>query len=355
VLTCQVATHERYFRGKLSNLTKRATMAEVARETGVSLQTVSRAINNKGEIAEETKRRVLVVAERLNFRPSAIARSLATKRTKAVGLIVPDIANPFFSQIARGVEDIAYSSGYSVFVCNTDEDHRRELSALDSLLERQADGLILCSSRLPETDLARSVKAFGSAVLVNRALEENQKGIGTILVDDASGTQQAVGLLIIHGRRTVIAFLAGPEQSWSGRNRMQGFKEGLTQNGLRVDPALIKHCEPETDQAREATLQLLQLRPDIDAFVAYNDLVAVGVLQACKDLGRRVPEDVAIVGCDDIPLASLVTPPLTTLRIPTREMGVTAMRALIVTMRGEQQETSPIVLAPELILRGSAP
>jgi len=115
------------------------------------------------------------------------------------------------------------------------------------------------------------------------------------------------------------------------------------------------HCEPETDQAREATLQLLQLRPDIDAFVAYNDLVAVGVLQACKDLGRRVPEDVAIVGCDDIPLASLVTPPLTTLRIPTREMGVTAMRALIVTMRGEQQETSPIVLAPELILRGSAP
>jgi LacI family transcriptional regulator len=333
---------------------RRATIFDVAREAGVSPQTVSRAINDKGEITEETRLRVLDVAHRLEFRPSAIARSLATNRTTAIGLVVPDIANPFFSGIARGVEDIAYSSGYSVFVCNTDEDHHREISALDSLLERQVDGVILCSSRLPEMDLDKVVRAFRSAVLVNRTLGGNQKAICTVLVDDSRGAQVAVAHLIERGRRR-IAFLAGPERSWSGRKRLHGLEEALKNHGLPIDRGLIAHCEPETEDGRKAALHLLGLHPDVDSLLAFNDLVAVGALQACQELGREVPQSVAIVGCDDIPLASLVTPPLTTLRIPTREIGEAAMRSLIATIHEDQPEATQITLTPELVVRSSAP
>lgn len=328
-------------------------MADVAREAGVSLQTVSRAINNKNEISGETKKKVLEVAKGMGFRPSGIARSLAKQRTTTIGLVVPDIANPFFSEIARGVEDIAYSNAYNVFLFNTDEDIEREKSALDSLLEQQVDGLVLCSSRLDQIDLGERLNEFHYVVLVNREIKPQVSGVRTILVDDVRGARKAVAHLLSSGHNT-IAFVAGPKRSRSGRNRLRGYRDGLRMHGLDNDPGLVHHCEPDTVCGKEAARKLLESRPDITAILAYNDLVAVGVLQACKELQRRVPKDVAIIGSDDIPLASFVTPALSTLHIPKREIGAAAMVTLISLMNGNQPTQSTTVFQPELVLRSSA-
>jgi LacI family transcriptional regulator len=336
------------------NATRRTTMADVAHEAGVSPQTVSRAINNKGEINEETKKAILEIAERMSFRPSGIARSLATRRTTTIGLVVTDITNPFFSGIAHGVENLAYSHSYSIFLCNTDEDVAREQSALNSLLEKQVDGLILCSSRLEQADLVRRIKEFRYVILINRNLEKQIGGIATITIDDALGAEMAVNHLISRGHKKIV-LLAGPQRSWSGKKRLQGFQTGLSKHGLEPDPKMILYCEPDTQCGFQTTSQLLMNRSDVTAILAFNDLVAVGALQACHNLKRAVPDEIAIIGFDDIPLASLVTPSLSTMRIPKQEIGDTAMRTLITIMEEEPQTSPSIIFTPELIIRSSAP
>jgi LacI family transcriptional regulator len=329
-------------------------MADVAREAGVSLQTVSRAINNKGEINEETRKAILEISNRMGFRPSGVARSLATKRTTTIGLVVTDITNPFFSGIARGIEDVAYSHSYNIFLCNTGEDVAREETALDSLLEKQVDGLILCSSRLEQAILEKRIKEFRYVVLINRDLPRPISGVSTTTIDFALGAELAVSHFVSRGHKK-IALLAGPQKSWSGRNRVLGYQAGLRKHGLPYDPEIIFHCDPDTQCGYQTTSQLLKDQTEVTAIIAYNDLVAVGALQACNDLNRTIPGDIAIIGFDDIPLASYVTPPLSTIRYPKQEIGSAAMRTLIDAMETGEMPSSTIIYRPELILRSSAP
>jgi LacI family transcriptional regulator len=335
-------------------MSQRVTIADVAREAEVSQQTVSRAINDKGEISASTRQRVLEVIERLGYRPSGIARGLVTHRTLTIGLVVPDIANPFFAEIARGAEEAAHTAGYSLFLCNTIEDPRREADVLRTLEGQRVDGIVLCSSRLSDDRLTELAACYPAMVLVNRKLAQDQAAVSTVRVDDASGARLAVRHLHGSGRRAV-AFLAGPPSSQSGRERARGYAAALTEAGLLPDPALSVSCSPYFEGGREAARVLLVARPDVDAFLCYNDLVAVGALQACSALGRRVPEDVAIVGCDDIPLAGLVTPPLTTLRVDQRSIGTAAVELLLERINGRAPDRGEIVLQPELVIRASAP
>ena len=336
-------------------MTKRVTIADVAKEAGVSMMTVSRAINDKGEISETTKQRILEIAKQMGYRPSGLARGLVTQRTTTVGLVVPDIANPFFSQIARGVEDVAYANGYNLFLLNTIEDVDRECAALDSLWEKQVDGLILCSSRLQQESLVERLRQFRYVVLVNRILQSAVDGVCTINVDDTAGACQAMDYLLESGRET-IAFIAGPQQSLSGQQRLAGYQQSLRNHGRPVPAQLVAHCEPDTEGGYGAAMTLLAAHPQVTAVFAFNDLVAVGVLQACKELGRRVPQDIAIIGSDDIPLASLVTPSLTTLRVAKRHLGTTAMSTLLHLIK--QNSLPPAAdqtIHPQLILRDSTP
>ena len=334
-------------------MAKRVTIADVAREAGVSIQTVSRAINNKNEIGGETKARILEIARQLGYRPSNIARSLVRQRTTTIGLVVPDIANPFFSEIARGVDDIAFANSYNVFLCTTYENIEREQAVLDSLWEQQIDGLILCSSRLDEGELTKRVKEFNHVILINRELSETVTGLGIITVDDVFGAKKAVDYLISIGRDR-IAFVAGPRTSHSGRNRLAGYKEGIIKHGMEMDPGLIVHCEPSINGGYNSSLKFLAKRNDISAIYAYNDLVAIGVLQACNELGRKIPEDIAIIGSDDIPSASLVTPKLSTMRINMQQIGISAMEALINCIDGDS-DCAKHVFTPEFVLRDSTP
>ncbi|MGD8624172.1 MAG: LacI family DNA-binding transcriptional regulator [Anaerolineae bacterium] len=333
-------------------MTGRITMSDVAREAGVSLMTVSRVVNDKDDVSQATRQRVLQVIDRLGYRPSGIARGLATKRTGTLGLVVPDVANPFFSELARGAESIAYAAGYNVFLCNTEEDPARELRVLQSLEEKRIDGLVLCSSRLERDALRRAVSHFAAVVLVNRPLDE--PGVSKVFVDDVAGGLAVTRHLLAAGHRR-IGFLAGPAASFSGRRRLQGYRAALSEAGLTYRAEWLRHGAPSAEGGHRAARQLLADSSDLTALFCYNDLVAVGALQACAELDRRVPDDLAIVGFDDIPFAALVTPPLTTCRVPRHELGARAVRLLLDRFRGEADGDREVVLRPELVVRASAP
>ena len=337
--------------GDVRERTHRITIADVAREAGVSRQTVSRVLNGKGEIRASTRESVMRVIERLGYSPSGIARSLATNKTLTVGLVVPDITNPFFPEIARGVEDVARERGYEMFLCNSVEDPAREESVLRALEDKRVDGTIICSSRLPDERLFPRLRQQRAAVLVNRLASPELAG--TVRVEDTEGTLQAVNHLLDGGRR-VIGFLCGPPNSHSARERARGFKTALSGGGDGLDETLMRPCSPNPEGGYEAARDLLSERPDVDGLVCYNDLVAVGALRACAELGSGVPDDVAVVGCDDIMVASLLSPALTTLRVPKYEIGASAARMLIDRIGGRPGE-SEVVLHPELVVRESAP
>lgn len=334
------------------DMTKRVTMHDVAQAAGVSLMTVSRVVNDKDDVSQATRERVMEVVRELNFRPSSIARGLATQRTGTIGLVVPDISNPFFASLVRNAEEEAYAQGYSVFLGNTNEDPQREITVLQSLEDNQVDGLILCSSRLEDDSLFEILTRFPTAVLAFR--KRKSTSYGAITLDDVGGSEVAIQHLLNSGHRN-IGLISGPAISLSAVGRYQGYKKALDAAGITINQDWIRHCHPIVEVGQEAAGDLLRKNPEITALFCHNDLIAVGALQACADLGLRVPEDIAIIGYDDIRLAGLVTPGLTTLHIPRAEIGTRAMQMLINQITDESIEPEEINLQPQLVVRGSAP
>jgi len=331
-------------------VSNRVTIADVARLAGVSTMTVSRVINAKGDVRDTTRLRVQRAIEQLEYRPSQAARTLTTQRSHTLGLLVPDITNPFFPEIVRGAEDVAWERGYLVSLANTVEDADRERAALEHFEAHGVDGLIVCSARLPDATLDAALRRHQAVVLLNRRVADQR--VSSLEVDDALGTRLAVAHLAASGRRS-IALLAGPIRSSSSTKRRAGYREGIESAGLRVDAALIEDGEPSEDGGRFALRALLERRPDVDAVVCYNDVVAIGALSAAAELGRDVPGSLALVGCDDVRLASLVHPALTTLRIDTYALGRVAAELLFERMRGDAPRH--VVVTPELMVRASAP
>ncbi len=334
-------------------MSHRITIADVAARAGVSMMTVSRAINNKAGVSDATRERILQIAQEMGFQPSGIARGLATNRTATIGLVMPDIANPFFAEIARGVEDVAYGHHYNVFLLNSNEQIEREQKALDSLWAQRVDGLIWCSSRLQQSELLHYLDRFSHVVLINRILDEARLGVITMNVDDVAGAYQAVAHFVEQGRGS-IGFVAGPDYSISGQRRLQGFLAACADLGVETAVSNIQHSPPTREGGYQAAITLLTKNPGLQAILAYNDLVAVGVMQACLENGRVVPNDVAVMGFDDIPLASLVTPSLSTLHVDKHELGAGAMNALLRLMNADAHSYFPNqTIQPKLILRQS--
>ncbi len=330
---------------------KPVTIADVAKRAGVSTMTVSRAMNNKGEITESTRQKVLQAAADLAYRPSRIARSLVTRKTMQIGLVVPDITNPFFSQIALGAQNAAWEAGYNLLLLNTMENLERETAILNLLEESQVDGVILCSPRLPEAHLESQLAKQAATVLINRPIASEVAGL--IHIADEAGAAQAVKHLVFGGRKR-IALLSGPPHSFSGQNRQKGYLAALKQAGLPLVPALQRPCDPTPEGGLTAGAALLKEHPEVDALFCYNDLVAVGAAQACSALGKRIPQDIAVVGVDDIPVASLITPRLTTLKTPKYEIGLTAVELLLQRLQGQNGQSVGF-FEQQLVVRESAP
>ncbi len=327
----------------------RVTIVHVAEKAGVSTQTVSRVINNKREISEETRQHVLEVIHELGYRPNRVARSLVTSQTFSIGLVIPDIANPFFSEITRGAEDVAWENGYNVLLCNTVEKEEREKKTLHLLEDTRVDGVIVCSSRMDQEEFFPMLANFRSAVLVNRHAPKSVAGV--VRVDDFEGGRSAVQHLLQVGKRR-IGFLAGPEKSFSGCERIRGGLEALDLAGVPWTPAWRVYCPPKRQAGYDVARQLLSDYPEIDALVCHNDLMAVGALQACLDLNRPVPQEVALVGFDDITLSRVVCPPLTTLSVSKVAIGASAARLLLDRLQG-RSEADEIIFKPQLLIRGS--
>jgi LacI family transcriptional regulator len=326
-------------------------MRDVARKAGVSIKTVSRVVNDQGEISDETRQRILAVIDELGYRPNLLARGLVTQRTRTIGLVVPDITNPFFPEVARGVQDAAQAREYNTFLCNTDENPKTELHTLRSLAAQGVDGIIISPCSLTGDNLTVFAEQFRPLIALNHLCEH--PNIGLVLSKNEEGARLAVAHLVQTGHRA-IGMVAGLEASPLRGRRLRGFGEGLAAHGLPVVNEHIVTGAPTLEGGYQAALQLLTQAPSLTALFAYNDLMAIGAIRACQALGRRVPEDCAIIGFDDNYVAALVTPPLTTVRLDKYEMGRQATAALFAMMDDPEARPAPHYLEVELVVRASA-
>lgn len=327
------------------------TMRDVARKAGVSIKTVSRVVNGQGEISEETRQYVNAIINELGYRPNMIARGLVTQRTYTVGLVVPDITNPFFPEVARGVQDIARTRNYNIFLCNSDENQPEELRVLHSLADQGVDGIIIFPCYQTSHNLETFAGYYRPIVAINHLYEH--PNVGVVLTDNYQGVRQAVAYLVSQGHRE-IGMLAGLELSPERGRRVHGFFDALAAHGLPLSEQRVLAGLPTLESGLEAALQLLSREPQVTAIFAYNDLVALGALKACKKLGRRIPADCAVIGFDDIQLASLVEPALTTVRLDKYALGQQAMRRLLDMLDQPEATFSPVTLPVELAIRESA-
>jgi LacI family transcriptional regulator len=330
----------------------RTTISDVAKEAGVSTMTVSRVLNGRGEISQETRERVQQVIDNLGYRPSSVARNLKTQRTHTIGLIVPDITNPFFPEVVRGAEDQASEEGFAIILCNTIRNGDRERKALELLQDKRVDGLISCSSSLPDEELIPLLKQQEAVVLFDRIVD---KAIaGSVRIDDVYGGISATNHLLKIGRRS-LGLLAGPKYYGGSERRRYGFRAALELQGMHVDPKQEIDCEPDEQGGYDATKILFQRHQKLDGIFCFNDLVALGTLCALGELGAAVPDQVAVIGFDDLRLASLATPQLTTLHVDKLDLGRSMVRVLLERIRGDIQIEDECIIRPKLIIRESAP
>ena len=327
------------------------TMRDVARKAGVSIKTVSRVVNNQGEISEVTRQRVSAVIDELGYRPNRIARAMVTQRTHTIGLVIPDITNPFFSEMTRSVQGFAWTRDYNTFLCSSDEDPQEALQALHSLAAQGVDGIILFAYRASDDGLKAFADRYRPIVFINRLFEH--PNVSPIMVDNYRGARLAVDYLIDRGH-TAIGMLSGMYPSLDKIRRVKGFRDGLVARGLPVVDDWILPGLPTLDHGYVSAQRLLTQYPQVTAIFAYNDLLALGALRACHELGRRVPTDCAILGFDDIRLAAMVTPALTTIHVDKRDLGQQAMTRLLAMLDEPEVTFPPIHLDVELVIRESA-
>jgi LacI family transcriptional regulator len=332
----------------------RATITDVAAEAGVHPSTVSRVLTGNGSTAirAETQERVLAAADRLGYRPSELARSLRLQRTCALGMLVPDITNPFFSSIIKGAEDAARERDYNLILCNTEDDPEREESYLRVLREREVDGLLIASSRMADDTIAALRDQQFPFVLLNRVAGD--AGDLAVLVDNHAAAFEVVTHLKDLGHRR-IGHIAGPHKTTTGVERRNGYVAAIAAHGLADEPGLVVEAEAFTARAGYDALSVMLAGPGRPTAVfAANDLIAIGMLQLLRTMGVRVPQDISIVGFDDIPLAGLLDPALTTVCVPQPEMGMAGARLLIDRLEGRPIDDFRVTLPTELIVRASS-
>lgn len=324
------------------------TIKDIAREVGVSPSTVSRALSDSPLISQATKERVHTVAKRLGYERNELARALVKGSSEAIGLVVPDITNPFFADIARGVGEVAHAFGYGVILCNTAESLERGLNYIRLLRRKRVDGLIITNATRNDPVAKQLVSSKTPFILVSRLWE----GIETSYVtgDDYYGARQAVEHLIALEHKR-IGFIGGPAAVQSSNDRMQAYRTVLQEHGIAPQEEWIRYAGFTQQAGREAGKRMLSLTVRPTAIFAANDVTALGVLEAAEDLGLRVPEDLSLVGYDNISYAALPRIQLTTVAQPAFEMGKIATEWLISTLAGERRKPLRRVLKPHLVVR----
>jgi LacI family transcriptional regulator len=329
------------------------TIDYIAKVANVSKATVSRVINNKAEgVGKETRARVQAVIRQYGYSPNLLARSVATSHTKTIGLVIPDITNPFFSAIVKAIEEYAAVHGYSVILCDTNSSAEKEKKSAFTLIASRVDGVILATELDDKSDWKWEFSKFNiPCVLIDRRLN-NQDFDASVFVDNEYAVYIVTEMMIRHGNRK-IAFLKGADHISTTNERLQGYKSALKQYRMPMEERLISSGEYSFDGGYAAMKRLLDVGVPFSAVVASSDIMAIGALRALRDAGLRVPEDIEIAGFDNIAFSAMVDPPLTTMEQPVYALGQKAAEVLIHLMGGYPLTERNIRLEARLVLRKS--
>lgn len=326
-----------------------ATIRDVAKLAGVSVATISRVMNKKGYVNKETEQKVLRVIEQLQYEPNAVARGLAGKSTGTIALILPDIANPFFPEIARGVEDFAHAHGFAVILCNSDDQGQKEKSYIEVLKKKYIDGIIFASNTLGQEDVEQMQRNNIPLVVLDRA--PSSQVCSVIRSKNYDGAKLAVQHLLDVGCKK-IAHIYGPQEFVTAKKRLVGYEDAVMHFPW-YSPSMMVPGYFRVEGGLQAVKELLVKHPDIDGIFTGNDLMAIGALKGLHQLGINVPHDVAICGFDGIALTEITEPELTTVAQPIYEMGSLAAKVLLGKIEKGLDDANLIELDVTLIARDS--
>ncbi|MDV3252763.1 LacI family transcriptional regulator [Devosia sp. BK] len=325
------------------------TLSDVAAEAGVSPTAVSRYLNNRIDLPQATRDRIDAAIAKLDYRPNLLARRLSTGKSEAIALVTPDIANPFFAELAAAVERQAHASGYSVYITSTQGHTDAEVKAIRRMADSHVDGLIMMTNRVDDGTLAALLAGRTNVVV----LDEDIEGVNLprVFVDNAEGAYLATRHLIEHGHRD-IALIGGPHRLMSVNERLAGYNRAMDEAGFSIRPGWVLLGDYSRDYGAAAASVLLEAPSRPTAILACSDYIAIGVIQTVRALGFSIPNDISLVGFDDMAFAALVDPPLTTIRQPVGAMGELAVKHLLALLEGTPppDETR---LPVELVIRNS--
>lgn len=337
-------------RAEETRLARRVTMREIAERVGVSTNTVSKALSNKPDVSQATREVIQRAAAELGYDYSATARAGGSYDSGIVGLVTSDNANPFFAQAVKGVEWTLQSAGFTLLLCNTNEEYVREKNVINMLVERGVDGMILTPTQIRHDDIRSLQDAKVPLVLLGRHFLN--VGVPSVISDDSGGAFYAVDHLLRLGHRRVL-FLNAPEYISSAAERLQGYREAFRSQGIDVDDSVVRTCRPTKEAAYNEMKSILLEGIEFTAVFAFSDLMMLGVIQLFQERDIRVPDDVSLVGFDDIDFVSLLSPSLTTVTQDRFGLGARSAECLLRLMRGESPEEPEIVLPTHLTVRGS--
>ena len=312
---------------------RRPSIEDIARAAGVANSTVSRALRDSPLISADVRSSIQRLAEEMGYTPNGIAQSLQTRQTNTIGLVVTSIGDPFFADVARGVEEGARGAGLSVFLSTSHSDPAQEMAVIETFQRRRVDGIIVADSQISSNHIQRLLRADVPTVLINSQSEQQTNLLHSVTADDYNGMRVATDYLIQLGHRK-IGYIGVGNRPLSNRRRRAGYSDTLRAAGIEPNEALVavapaENTRNEDDAVAGQTLAATLIHRGATAIVCYNDMIATGVLLACRQRGVAVPEQVSVVGFDDIALAQYVTPPLTTVRQPQTELGRVAMQMLL--------------------------
>jgi DNA-binding LacI/PurR family transcriptional regulator len=332
----------------------RVSIKDIAKAAGVSHSTVSRALSDSSLVSDETKARVQRLAREMGYSPNALARSLVTRQTHTVGVVVTTIADPFIAEVVQGIEATAHDHGYTSILCNSGAEPEREIAAVEMLRSKRVDGVIVTSSRVGALYLEHLERIGVPIVLINNHNEQSGRYTFTVTVDNRHGGCLATQHLIGLGHRR-IAYVTAPADHSSDLDRMTGYRQALGQAGIEPDARLIIPGNGRADGGERALEAMLALDNRPSGVFCYNDMTAIGLIHAARRAGLSVPADLAVVGFDDIPFATYFYPPLTTVAQPKVEMGQRAMKMALSLMTANQEgePLSNIVVQGKLVVRAS--
>lgn len=328
----------------------KTTIYDVAKEANVSISTVSKVLNNTGNISEKTKNRIWKVIEELQYQPSVVTS--ARKMMKTIGLLIPDIANPFMAELARAVEDSGRKKDLSVIICSTDNNSLREEEYITMLKQKHVDGIIVATGLKNSQAIRELIESDMPVVMLSRDIPHLP--VDTVVADDFKGGYEAA-VHLAHLGHTNIAVIAEKINNTSIKNRVIGFKEGLQVSGIQIDESAILDCPYDLSASKDISLKLLNQKHRPTAVFVTTELLALGVLQAARQLHISIPSSLSLVGFDNSILAKISDPQLTTIAQPTEEMGEKAIELLMDGMADSKQKKviQRVMLSPSLIVRNS--